>query len=357
MSRLRIGRTADGDVTLRAERFNRHTFWCGQSGSGKTYALGVALEQLLLNTRLPLLILDPNADFVGLGTPREGADEAAAAAIRAADVRVLQSSDGNGEPLRVRYVDLDVRSKAAVLRLDPIAHPDEYNVLLHLEDEFGPMGEHAMLDALRASDHPGRRTLATRIENLRVLDWDLWARGATAAEDVIDGRPDAVVLEVSGFAHHDEPSVAALSVLDHLWARRQERNPMLIVIDEAHNLCVPEPITPLQTALTERISQIAAEGRKYGLWLLLSTQRPSKIHPNVISQCDNLVLMKMGSPRDLAELTEVFGYASPDLIAKSPGFRLGEGLFAGGFIAAPTIVRVAERVTREGGTDVKVPLR
>ena len=357
MAQLKIGCTAEGDATLRAERFNRHTFWCGQSGSGKTYALGVVLEQLLLRTRLPMLILDPNADFVGLGSPRENADEAAAARIRAADIRVLQSSAGDGEPLRVRFIDLDLRSKGAVLRLDPVAHPDEYNVLLHLEDEFGPMGEHGLLEALRASDVLGRRKLAVRIENLRVLEWDLWARGGTAAEDVVDARPDAVILELSGFAYRDEPSVAALSVLDHLWAHRHERNPMLIVIDEAHNLCAPNPVTPLETALTERIAQIAAEGRKYGLWLLLSTQRPSKIHPNVISQCDNLALMKVSSPRDLAELTDVFGYVSPDLIARSPNFGLGEGLFAGGFIGSPAIVRIGARLTREGGTDVKVPLR
>ena len=49
---------------LRPEKFNRHTFWCGQSGSGKTYALGVVLEELLLRTELPLVIIDPNADFV-----------------------------------------------------------------------------------------------------------------------------------------------------------------------------------------------------------------------------------------------------------------------------------------------------
>jgi hypothetical protein len=67
--------------------------------------------------------------------------------------------------------------------------------------------------------------------------------------------------------------------------------------------------------------------------------------------------MKVSSSRDLAELTDVFGYVSPDLIARSPGFGLGEGLFAGGFIASPAIVRMGARLTREGGTDVKVPLR
>ncbi|HUG51094.1 MAG TPA: DUF87 domain-containing protein, partial [Terrimesophilobacter sp.] len=51
---------------LLADRFNRHTFWCGQSGSGKTYALGVVLEQILVHTGLPMVIFDPNADFVRL---------------------------------------------------------------------------------------------------------------------------------------------------------------------------------------------------------------------------------------------------------------------------------------------------
>ena len=62
MTELTIGTMTDDagtSVQLDARRFNRHTFWCGQSGSGKTYALGVVLEQLLLHTELPMLILDP----------------------------------------------------------------------------------------------------------------------------------------------------------------------------------------------------------------------------------------------------------------------------------------------------------
>jgi uncharacterized protein len=54
-------------AALDAKGFNRHTFLCGQSGSGKTYALGLLLEQLVLHTRLPLLVLDPNGDHVHLG--------------------------------------------------------------------------------------------------------------------------------------------------------------------------------------------------------------------------------------------------------------------------------------------------
>ncbi|MBN9605698.1 MAG: ATP-binding protein [Actinomycetales bacterium] len=355
MVALRIGSNDDGAVTLAAERFNRHTFWCGQSGSGKTYALGVVLEQLLLHTRLPLLVLDPNADFVGLGQPREGADPADAAAIAEAGVRVLHSTQEGGERLHVRFVDMPLRSRAAVLRLDPVADPEEFNALLRGERD-GTAQDPDLIATLRASGDPARERVATRIENLGSLEWDLWARGALAAEDVIDERPRATVMDLGGFADPDEPKVAALAVLDHLWERRTERRPVLIVIDEAHNICPPDPSTPLERALVERVVQVAAEGRKFGLWLLLSTQRPSKIHVNVLSQCDNLALMKLSSPRDLAELSDLFGYAPADLLARAPRFRKGQGLFAGGFIEQGSLVQMADRITREGGGDVPVPV-
>ena len=50
-----------------ARGFSRHTFLCGQSGSGKTYSLGVILERLLIETDLRVVVLDPNSDFVRLG--------------------------------------------------------------------------------------------------------------------------------------------------------------------------------------------------------------------------------------------------------------------------------------------------
>lgn len=350
------GRDDAAPAVLRAEKFNRHTFWCGQSGSGKTYALGVVLEQLLIQTSLPILVMDPNADFVRIGEVQGGVDEAAARAIRDADIRVLHSTRPEGQQLRTRFLDLELRSKAAVLELDPLADAEAYNVLLHLEREIGQQQEKDLLPALYGNPEPGRRALAVRIENLGVLEWELWARGGTAAEDVVNERPRMTVMDLGGFAQPRAPRVAALAVLDQLWARREQRRPLLVVIDEAHNLCSPEPTNPLDRALTERIVQIAAEGRKYGLWLLLSTQRPSKIHPNVLSQCDNLALLKMSSPRDLAELADVFGYAQPELLARSPDFAMGQALFAGGFVPEPSLVQMAGRLTHEGGADVPVPL-
>lgn len=360
MSELIIGSRADApDVPARldARRFNRHTFWCGQSGSGKTYALGVVLEQLLLNTELPMVVLDPNADFVRLPQAREGAEAADAARLAELDIRVFRSTDSAGERLHARYLDLSPASKAALLQLDPIVNAEEYNVLLRSDVRAEGFDTAIALERLRASADPAEVRLSYRMENLQVLEWDLWSRGAGSVVDVIDERPRATVLDLGGFRHPAESKVAALAVLEHLWARREERRPILIVIDEAHNICSPNPLTDVERALTSQLVQIAAEGRKFGLWLLLSTQRPNKIHPNVLSQCDNLGLMRVNSPRDLRELAEVFGFAGEEQIRRSADFSQGQALFAGGFVSEPTYVQMGRRVTEESGGDVAVPLR
>jgi hypothetical protein len=354
---LTVGTTVEGPerpAVIDGSRLNRHTFWCGQSGSGKTYALGVVLEQLLLHTELPVAVFDPNADFAELGSTRDGVGAEEAARWADLDIRLLHSSTVRDPQLHIRFVDLSVSSKAAVGRLDPIEDSEEYNALLHLR--LGPDGfeRDRFLAALVGSDDPAQRRLGLRIDNLQILDWPLWAMGAASATDALDERPRAIVLDVGGFSHPGEPQAAALGVLEHLWELRMERRPLLIVIDEAHNFCPPAPRSSVEAKLTELLIQIAAEGRKFGLWLLLSTQRPTKIHPNVLSQCDNLGLMRMNSPRDLAELAEVFGFVPRHLLEQSPGFRKGEALFAGAFTEEPQLVRMGRRLTVEGGSDLAV---
>lgn len=360
---LPVGNWRGGDTAavarLRAGGFNRHTFLCGQSGSGKTYALGVLLEQLLVATDLRMVVLDPNADFVRLGETRPDASQEATTRLGDGTVRVLRAEGTGGEPLRMRFATMPARAQAAVLRLDPVADRGEYNRFLHMVATVGTVGNGTVGElaaALREGDDDGR-ALGQRIENLGMQDWQVWARDQPSAAEVIAGHPRATVLDLSGFSDPLEPLAVSLDVLEHLWTHRTERVPTLVVIDEAHNLCAAEPTSAVQELVTARIIQIAAEGRKYGLWLLLSTQRPSKIHPQVLSQCDNLALMRMNSRADLAELATVFGFVPPAMLAASPHYHQGEMLLAGAFVPAPTLVRVGPRQTFEGGSDVPVPVR
>jgi uncharacterized protein len=360
---LELGRlrSAEGvPAVLDARGFNRHTFLCGQSGSGKTYSLGVLLEQLVLHTRLPLLVLDPNGDHVHLGRTRDDVAPALAEAYAAAadDVRALRAApDGSEEPLRIRFLELGIGGTAALLQLDPIADREEYNAILHVLDaspaaRFGSVAE--AFEAFGASGDPVLDAVRQRGENLGIDRMAAWAGqvARTVSEVWTEDRPRAVVADSSGFEERRERIAVAVAVLQQLWARRKERRPLLLVVDEAHDVCPSDPADELQRLAVELFTRIAGEGRKYGIHLLLASQRPDKLPENVLSQCDNLLLMRVNSAADRAALADRFGFAPPDLVELAGSFGLGETLLAGKVAPVPLLAATGARVTPEGGADV-----
>jgi len=345
---------------LDASGFDRHTFFCGQSGSGKTYALGTVLERLLLETSLRIVVLDPNSDFVRLGDVRDGIDDELASRYRAAtDGLVVRRGDAKeADRLHVRFVDCDPDEQAAVLRLDPIADADEYGTLLDLLDsglERASDSTELLARKLLESKLPGQHELGARLRNLGVAGWPIWSTGdAGSVQDLVaPGGPRAAVVDLGSLATPGEKAIAGEAVLAALWRRRAEREATLIVIDEAHNVCPREPGDPVAELATEHAARIAAEGRKFGLYLLVSTQRPQRVNELVVSQCDNLVLMRMASRSDLDWVAETLSFAPRPLLEQATAFGQGESLVAGKIASHhPTLVRFGPRLAEEGGSDV-----
>jgi hypothetical protein len=364
---LDVGRAVDegaGRAKLHAEGFARHTFLCGQSGSGKTFALGVVLERLLLETELRLVVLDPNGDYVGLGgsldpaavnrTRAEALGEAELGELldryRAATRGVRVFSRGH-EPLRLRFAELSRDARAGVVGLDPVADRDEYSTFGRLAE--GRESLAATRDAALAELSPEGREIALRIGNLGVAGWQLWAgAGEQSVVDAVSGDARASVLDLSSLDTPEEQALTAATVLGDLWARRAERRPALIVIDEAHNLCPAEADFPLQREARDLIVRIAAEGRKYGLHLLLVTQRPDKLAPNALTQCDNLILLRLNGAADVERLAAAFSFVPRALLAEAPTFAKGEALFVGGIAGRPTRAAFEGRLSPEGGGDL-----
>jgi hypothetical protein len=359
-ARLEIGELAFAPgVALRLDAggFGRHTFLCGQSGSGKSYALSVMLERLLLETELRVVILDPNSDFSRLGSTRPDADPALAArwAERAAQIEARRAGDGGDGRLHLRFFDLNARTRAAIAELDPLRDREEYAALLSVIEREAAGATLAELEGSLLDPGPEMAALSLRVRNLGLLGWSIWSR-----EDGSPGLLDrlsaddwrALVVDLGSVQLERERAAVAEAVLSRLWEMRERRRPTLCVIDEAHNVCPAAPTEPLTALSTEHAVRIAGEGRKFGIHLLVATQRPSKVHDNVLSQCDNLVLMRMNSAADIAHLTGLFSYAPANLIERSTVFRQGEALVAGAVVGHPAFVHVRGRITEEGGSDV-----
>jgi DNA helicase HerA-like ATPase len=358
---VEVGTVAGTATTarLRASGFGRHTFMCGQSGSGKTYTTGVLFERLLAGTGLPIVVLDPNSDHVHLDSLRDPDDQSPMAQRYrqvASSVHVVRARGHEGSDLLcVDFSDLTFEVQARLLQLDPIQDLDSYAALRRVAGGLGPSySVHAL--ASEAARDVGTRMLSTRIDNLGLAEWALWRRdGESSIAHVDTGDVRCVVLDLGSLPRPAERALVALAVLGRRWARRAERTPVLLAVDEAHNVFPATTDDPLLQATSDLGTLIAGEGRKFGLHLFVATQRPGKVHPNVVSQCDNLVLMRMNGAHDVDELVTLFSHVPPAILRRALGFGLGEALFAGPITPIPMVARIGTRQTPEGGGDVPTP--
>jgi hypothetical protein len=334
---------------LDAGGFGRHTFICGQSGSGKTYSLGVLLEHLLMETNLRVVVLDPNSDYVRLAEQRTAVDANAAERFnRIADSIAVRSGADGPARIGVRFRELSPSYQAALLRLDPLEHREEYAELnAYVEDES--------IRSVEDLAQVGSDALLLRARNLGVDRWSIWPgrEGTSLAAELEDPNgPRCIVVDLGSLGTREEQTLTAGAVLEWLWRGRARREPIAIVIDEAHNVCPVEPSDPITALATEDAIRIAGEGRKFGLYMMVVTQRPQKVHENVLSQCENLVLMRMNSAADLGHVGRVFSFVPPGLIDRATTFAQGEALVAGRISSHPALIRFGARITEEGGADV-----
>ena len=188
--------------------------------------------------------------------------------------------------LHVRFTDLDGEEQAAVLHLDPIRDRDEYSVLLdQLESGF----ETGVSDAGESGPPPAGGFEPTCAGSRRPWPWGrrghrwpIWSAGdnRTVPGILVCRRPPARARRrprLAGVAL--EKAVAAESVLAAFWRRRTEREAGPPRGRRGPQRLPAEPPDPVNASATEHAVRIAGEGRKFGLYLLVSTQRPQTSTP------------------------------------------------------------------------------
>lgn len=360
--------SVDAEAVLKASGFSRHTFMVGQSGSGKTYSLGAVLERLLVHTTLPMIIIDPNSDYVHLGTLRprgairrrgqppigQGAHRALKAAMKAAGDVAVASAHSADYPLAIHLSELALHEQALTVDLDPLQDGAEYGAFMEAVEALAGRPSYGFTDVaqqLQQQHDSASERLLQRLGNLRVAEWEVWAKPGTKSLIERLGSQRVLVLDAGSLADARARSVVSLAVFG-LLRRRQQRESLLLVVDEAHNVLAPDAASALDRAITDYGVWVAGEGRKYGVHMVISTQRPQKIHRNVISQCDNLILMRMNSVADIDELASVFSHVPPSMIHEARSFAQGEMLVAGPIATPAMRVNVGERWCPEGGADL-----
>lgn len=127
--------------------------------------------------------------------------------------------------------------------------------------------------------------------------------------------------------------------------------PILLVYEEAHKY-VPNSELSKFRASKMSIERIAKEGRKYGVTLLLASQRPSEISETIFSQCNNFIAMRLTNPVDQGYVRKLLPDSLGTLIDKMPAFKQGEALLVGESIALPSVVQIELCTVAPASTDI-----
>ena len=127
--------------------------------------------------------------------------------------------------------------------------------------------------------------------------------------------------------------------------------PLLLVYEEAHKY-VPNSDLVRFRASKLSIERIAKEGRKYGVTLLLSSQRPSEISETIFSQCSNFLAMRLTNPSDQSYVARLLPDTLGNLCDKLPTLSAGEALLIGEAVVMPSLVKVQRCDPPPSSTDI-----
>jgi hypothetical protein len=139
-------------------------------------------------------------------------------------------------------------------------------------------------------------------------------------------------------------------------SEQDQRVPTFVVLDEAHNIIPADPQGKPEAILRDLFRTIVAEGRKYGLFLILVTQRPDKVDPMILSECDNVAVMRINSEPIATKIADILGMdaLSEKILQECLRFDPGRVFLTGQWMPdRPRTAYVAARRTVEGGRNLR----
>lgn len=372
-------------VALDVNGLRRHAAIIAQTGAGKSYLTGRLLE-CLMELGATVLVLDPNSDYVQLRKTAADANRPYQSAAKTAFAdhmalyrvpgvlgrRITDDLAGPSQDFTIAFARLDhseiadlagvpsgaTRIRAAISdAADQLTaegrtdfRPDDlYEMLRAISGDpsappFGASG--SPLAGATDVDRSAARNALVYVESLRAFA--IWGYQDVPIDDLLRPR-NITVVDLAGV----ERSVAAYvadKTLREIWNRALTGRlsyPVFVVLEEAHNL-----VPPTGGRAARIINTIAAEGRKFKVFLIVVTQRPSKVHQDTLSQCGSQLVMRLTNPDDQRAVRAASELMSEDLLGNLPSLNTGEAIVVGPLARVPAMIRVGARESAEGGSDI-----
>lgn len=368
--------------------FQRHAALLGSTGSGKSWTVAAILEQAAKLPSSNLVVFDLHGEYKSLSYARQlripgpeelgkssdellylpywllNADEMQALFIDrtefSAHNQVMAFQDAVIDEKKATLSKLDKQQILSAFTLDsPIPFSIE-NVISTLGDLNDEMEQGAR--GLKQGKFYGQFSrLLTRIRSKLTDKRYGFLFGAPDSEHQYDSMAKTVAklmdyninqAQIKVIDFSEVPSdilpvivslVARIIYQIQFWTNHETRRPLALVCDEAH-LYLPkkEGQNPVELRAIEAFEKIAKEGRKYGVALLIVSQRPSDVSTTVLSQCNNVIALRLTNSDDQTTVKKLMPESLESLLDVLPIMDVGEALVVGDAVLLPSRVKINE---------------
>ncbi|MFT4244137.1 MAG: ATP-binding protein [Candidatus Woesearchaeota archaeon] len=337
----------------------KHIAVLAKSGAGKSYTVGVILEEII-RKKIPILILDPHNEYSTLKFPNT--DKKDMKRLEAFNLQpkgfmnqIIQFSPDTKINTQCHPITLDLNKmkpqdlvESLPQKITPAQQSLVYNMLQAANNR---VDFDELIFNLSNEESNSKWSLISLIEQLKQLK--LYSTNPTPLSLIIK-QSQASIVSLKGVEPYVQETFVAGLLRDLFEARkREEIPPFFLVLEEAHNFCPEASLGKLKSSSI--IRTLAGEGRKFGIGLCVISQRPAKIDKNVISQCSTQILLKITNPNDLKSV--ISSSEGVDSTSEQEIQRLNIGTcLLTGVLDIPLKVNVRPRMSKHGGETVDITL-
>jgi len=352
-----IGKLDGRDINIYLDLQNlltKHVAILAKSGAGKSYSVGVLLEEIM-EKHVPLLIIDPHGEYATLREKNENPTDVARLAAyglkpKAFLRRVQVYGDINHNP-DVKPITISDKLEPQELfhvlpsKLSAAQEGIVFSALKRVTDfDF-----QSLIFALEQEESPAKWNVIKLIEYLRSCGF--FSKAPIPLNELVQGGKCSVI-NLRGIAP-DMQQILVYKLLKDLFEARKKQQipPFFCVIEEAHNFC---PERSFGAAITSDIIRtLASEGRKFGLGICVVSQRPARVDKSVLSQVSTQLILKVTNPNDLKAISNSVEGLTADSENEIQNLSIGQALITG-VVDVPLFVTVRPRMTKHGGSTVDI---
>lgn len=350
-----IGKLEGKDITVNLnlrKLLTKHLAVLAKSGAGKSYTVGVILEEIL-EQKIPLVIIDPHGEYSSLAEKNNDSKDNEKMAVFNVQPKSYKTKEYGDTTVLQNVYPIKISNHISQSELDHLIpgklNATQLGMMYSAMKTTNKMDFDSLILELEAEESSSKWTLINILKGLK--NTKIFSDNPTSLNDLVKSG-SASIINMKGIPPEFQEIITYKLLNDMFEARKKNKiPPFFCVIEEAHNFCPERSFGEAKSS--KIIRTIASEGRKFGLGLCVISQRPARVEKSVLSQCTTQIILKVTNPNDLKALSNSIEGLTLEAESEIKNLPIGTALLTG-ISEMPLLVNIRPRRTRHGGTAIDI---